>query len=317
LKSDLKFAELVAEIFNSLRQVLDLQRRQALLARFLSRPVLAAIAGQNMEEVLSPRETEVTVIFCDLRGSCRLAEEGQADLMASWGRLSEALNVIASSIIDQDGVIGDFQGDAVKGFWGWPLECPDRVQRAARAALAIRRRFEQASKQPANPLNSISCGVGIATGRSIAGKLGTMDQFKIDLFGTAVNLAARLETMTKLVGVPILIDERSAEELEPARNAHWVRLRRIARVRPYGMQTPIPISELLPTSVEPGAMTEHERRDYEAALDAFQKGRWDDAANLLKRLPGERGAEFLSRYMERHGHTPPADWDGIINMELK
>jgi adenylate cyclase len=317
LKSDLKFAELVAEIFNSLRQVLDLQRRQAVLARFLSRPVLAAIAGQNMEEVLKPRETEVTVIFCDLRGSCRLAEEGQADLMASWGRVSEALNVMASSIIDQDGVIGDFQGDAAKGFWGWPLECPDRVQRAARAALAIRRRFEQASKQPANPLHAIRCGVGIATGRAIAGKLGTMDQFKIDLFGTAVNLAARLETMTKLLGVPVLIDERSAEELNPAANGHWVRIRRVARVRPYGMKTPILISELLPASVEPGAMTEQERKDYEAALDAFQEGRWDDTAKLLKRLRGERGADFLSSYMERHSHKPPADWDGIIDMESK
>jgi adenylate cyclase len=317
LKSDLKFAELVAEIFNSLRQVLDLQRRQAVLARFLSRPVLAAIADQNMEEVLKPRETEVTVIFCDLRGSCRLAEEGQADLMASWGRLSEALNVIASSIIDQDGVIGDFQGDAVKGFWGWPLECPDRVERAARAALAIRRRFEQASKQPSSPLNNIRCGVGIAAGRAIAGKLGTMDQFKIDLFGTAVNLAARLETMTKLVGVPILIDERSAEELDAARKGHWLRLRRIARVRPYGMQTPILISELLPTSVEPGAMKERDRKDYEAALDAFQEGRWDDAAKLLERLRPERGADFLSSYMERHSHKPPADWDGIIDMESK
>jgi adenylate cyclase len=317
LKSDLKFAELVAEIFNSLRQVLDLQRRQAVLARFLSRPVLAAIAGQNMEEVLRPRETEVTVIFCDLRGSCRLAEEGQADLMASWGRVSEALNVMAGSIIDQDGVIGDFQGDAAKGFWGWPLECPDRVQRAARAALAIRRRFEQASKQPANPLYSIRCGVGIATGRAIAGKLGTMDQFKIDLFGTAVNLAARLETMTKLLGVPVLIDERSAEELNPRTNEHWVRIRRVARVRPYGMQTPILISELLPASVEPGAMKEQERKDYEAALDAFQEGRWDDAVKLLRRLRGERGADFLSSYMERHAHKPPASWDGIIDMEAK
>jgi adenylate cyclase len=317
LKGDLKFAELVAEIFNSLRQVLDLQRRQAVLARFLPQPVLSAIAGQNMEEVLKPREAEVTVIFCDLRGSCRLAEEGQADLMASWGRVSEALNVMASSIIDQDGVIGDFQGDAAKGFWGWPLECADRVERAARAALAIRRRFEQASRQPANPLNGIRCGVGIATGRAIAGKLGTLDQFKIDLFGTAVNLAARLETMTKLLGVPVLIDERSAEELNADANAHWVRIRRVARVRPYGMQTPILISELLPASVEPGAMKEQERKDYEAALDAFQEGRWDDAAKLLERLRGVRGADFLSCCMERHSHEPPADWDGIINMESK
>src|SRR5262249_1354977 len=98
---------------------------------------------------------------------------------------------------------------------------------------------------------------------------------------------------------------------------HWVRLRRVARVRPYGLQTPILISELLPASVEPGAMTEQERKDYEAALDAFQEGRWDDTANLLARLRGERGADFLTSYIKRHSHKPPADWDGIINMESK
>jgi adenylate cyclase len=317
LKGDLKFAELVAEIFNALRQVLDLQRRHALLARFLSRPVLAAIADKNMDEVLKPRQTEVTVLFCDLRGSCRLVEEEQHDLTALWNRVGEALSIIASSIIDQDGVIGDFQGDAAMGFWGWPLDCPDRVERAARAALAIRRRYDQAAKRSEDPLD-IRYGIGIATGPAIAGKLGTMDQFKIDVFGMTVNLASRLESMTKLFGVPILLDECSAKELSQSSSNHWARLRRLATVRPYGMKTPVTISELLPAAgVEPGAMSERERKDYEAALEAFEKGRWRDSGNLLDRLPGEGSADFLKRYMERHALTPPRGWDGIITIESK
>src|SRR5207244_4995333 len=109
-KSDLKFAELVAEIFGALRQVRELQSRQATLASFLSRPVLAAlVAESDMAKVLQPRESEVTVLFCDLRGSCHIAEVADKDLMQTCNRVSEALSIMTTNIIDKDGVIGDFQ----------------------------------------------------------------------------------------------------------------------------------------------------------------------------------------------------------------
>jgi adenylate cyclase len=322
LKSDLKFAELVAEIFASLRQVLDLQRRQTLLSRFLSRPVLSALAGQDMDEVLKPRETEVTVLFCDLRGSCRIAEEGQHELTGLWNRVSEALNIMAGSIIDQDGVIGDFQGDAAMGFWGWPLPANDMVERAARAALTIRRRFARAAQDSSHTLAGFTCGIGIATGPAIAGRLGTVDQFKVDVFGPTVNLASRLESMTKVFRAPIILDETSAERLDRCNHGHWARSRRLARVRPYGMaKTVLTVSELLPPAVEPQAMAERDRKDYEAAFEAFRDGRWPDAAALLRRLPGDGPAEFLQGYMARH-REPPRDWEkveekGVITMESK
>src|SRR5262249_19859746 len=175
-KSDLKFAEVVADIFGSLRQVRDLQRRQTQLMSILSRPVVAALAQEDTEKVLRPRQTDVTVLFCDLRGSCRIMDAGQADLPGLWSQVSEALGIMTSSIIDQDGVVGDFQGDAAMGFWGWPLEVPDQVERAARAALNIRRRFLHAVKEPGQALSGFACGVGIAHGPAIAGKLGTQDQ---------------------------------------------------------------------------------------------------------------------------------------------
>jgi adenylate cyclase len=279
---------------------------------------LAALAEKDMEEVLKPRQTEVTVLFCDLRGSCRLAEECQEELTALWNRVSEALNIMASSILDQDGVIGDFQGDAAMGFWGWPLDCEDRVERAARAALTIRRRFTKASKQPGDPLAGIACGIGIATGPAIAGKLGTMDQFKVDVFGPTVNLASRLESMTKILRVAILVDDRTAQVLSSSNNNYWGRCRRLAKIQPYGMDsTTLMVSELLPPAVEPGAMSERHRKDYEAALDAFHEARWRDAASLLRRLPGDGPGDFLMAFMDKHNHTPPAQWNSVIKMDSK
>jgi adenylate cyclase len=317
LKADMKFAGLVADVFGSLRQVLHLQRREAKLSIFLPEPVRAALADQDIDEVLAPREADVTVLFCDLRGSCRIADDGQDDLAGLWGRISEALGIMTSSIIAQGGVIGDFEGDAAMGFWGWPLAFGDQSERAARAALVIRRRFAQAAQQKGHALAGFTCGIGIASGRAIAGRLGTFDQAKVSVYGPRVNLASRLESMTKLFQVPILIDDLTAEALAASPNVTWARRRRLARVLPFGMRQSLVVSELLPPAVEPGAMPERDRRDYEAAFDAFVSGSWDDARALLQRLPRDGASEFLKKFMERHQNIAPTGWDGAIILDAK
>lgn len=316
-KNDLKFAELVADIFGSLRQVRDLQKRQTMLERFFSRPVLAALAERDIDEVLRPKQTDVTVLMCDLRGSCRIAEDADRELPDIWKRVGEALCIMTTNIIDKDGVIGDFQGDAAMGFWGWPLDSGSQVEQAARAALGIRRDFLRAAQQPGHPLYGFSCGIGIAHGSAFAGRLGTLDQFKVGVFGPVVNLAARLESMTKYFKVPILLDDNAARALDNPRHHFWSRCRRLAKLRPYGMNRTVQVSELLPPAVEPSTLAERDRRDYEAALDAFQSGRWNDAQELLDHLPSDGPSEVLQVIMEKHAHTPPPAWDGVIVLESK
>jgi len=314
---DLKFAELVADIFGALRQVRELQRRQTTLERFFSRPVLAALAEKDIDEVLKPRQTDVTVLMCDLRGSCRIAEDPERDLASIWQRVSEALCIMTTNIIDKDGVIGDFQGDAAMGFWGWPLASAAQVEQAARAALGIRRDFWRAAQQPGHPLQGFSCGIGIAHGPAVAGRLGTPDQFKVGVFGPVVNRAARLESLTKYFRAPILLDDGAAAALEQGRTSHWARCRRLARVQPYGMTQTVTVSELLPAAVEPGTLAERDRRDYEAAFEAFLAGRWQDAHELLQRLVNDGACHVLQEFMDRHGGNPPAEWNGVMVLDAK
>ena len=316
-KGDLKFAELAADVFGALRQVRDLQRRHALLSRFLSQAVLGVLLTQeNLEEVLKPREVDVSVLFCDLRGSCRIGEEGRENLTGLWDNVSAALGIMTSGIAEQEGVIGDFQGDAAMGFWGGPLGVPDQVQRAARAALYIRKRFARAAQDRGRPAAGFACGIGIAYGPAVAGKLGTDDQFKVGVFGPVVNLASRLESLTKVFQVPILVDEPTAQALAGP-DSLWWRCRRVARVQPYGMASVLTVSELLPPVQEPGAMPEQDRKDYEAALDAFLAGRWADAVQLLRPLRQDGPARFLRDFMQRRQNTPPPGWDGTIVLEAK
>jgi adenylate cyclase len=318
LKGDLKFAELAADLFGALRQLCDLQRRQGQLSRFLSPTVVSALAGKDMEEVFRPRQVRVTVLFADLRGSSRMAEEAQHDMMGLWTRVTSALSIMTSSVLDLEGVVNDFQGDAVMGFWGWPTEQADQIERAARAALAIRRRFQLAAEDPTSPLYGMTTGIGIAHGDAVAGRLGTLEQFKIDVFGPTVNLAARLESLTKRLCVPILIDDvcgKRLAELDPS--GQWARCRRLARVQPYGMRRVVTVTEVLPPAVAPNVLSEGDRRDYEAALAVFQAGHWDEARALLQRLPPDGPARFLNGFMDAHPQGPPLRWEGIIEMDEK
>jgi adenylate cyclase len=264
-----------------------------------------------MDQLLSPGRTNVTVLFCDLRGSCRLAEEEQ-DLQAICDRVTEALRLMTDNIVREDGVIADFQGDAAMGFWGWPEETSDQVEHAARAALGILKAFHQARRLRSHPLAAFGCGIGIAHGPGLAGRLGTLDQFKVGAFGPVVNLAARLESLTKSFGCSILLDEQAAAKLAD----RPFRLRRLAKTQPFGMSRALMVHELLPPSHEAGAMAERDRLDYEAALDNFLAGRWDLALGLLDRLPLDKSAEFLKQRI-RQLEAPPADWNGVVVMESK
>jgi adenylate cyclase len=318
LKGDLKFAELTADLFGALRQLCDLQRKMGEMSQTFSRPVLAALAGKDINEVLRPRQVKVTVLFADLRNACRVAEEGAADLMALWNRVSEALGLMTSAIIDEFGVVNDFQGDAVMGFWGWPTEQPDQIERAARAALAIQRRFQQAANKLGHPLAGLTTGIGIAHGDALAGRLGTVEQFKVDVFGPTVNLASRMENMTKHFGVHILADEECGRRLatiDPS--GLWVRCRQLARIRPYGMERTLLVNEILPPALAGDSMTENNRRLYEAALTEFLAGHWDVARGMLAKLPPDGAGDFLQEFMTENRKGPPLRWDGVVPIKTK
>lgn len=318
LGDDLKFAELVASIVGSLRQVRLLQRQQASLSSFFSPAVMRSLAEADPETALNPREAEVTVLFCDLRGFSRQSEKQAKALTALLERVSKALRVMTQNILDQGGVIGDFQGDAALGFWGWPLPQPDMVQRACQAALGIRTVFEDSAKQPDNPLADFQVGIGLATGQAVAGKIGTVDQVKIGVFGPVVNLASRLEGMTKILRASILLDENTAHVVCGQVPKSVARCRRLAVVKPYGLDTALTVSELLPPAAEYPLLTDEHLAIYEAALTAFLQGEWLKTNELLHQLPyQDRGKDFLTSFIIRHNHTPPTGWSGVVPLESK
>ncbi len=317
LQDDIKFTEIVGTTLGNLRQSRLLQRQQLGLQRFFSPVVVDALAGRDADEVLQPREADVSVIFCDLRGFTRQSEQAQDRLLELLQRVSEALGVMTGEILRLGGVVGDFHGDAAMGFWGWPLDQPDAPLRAAQAALTIREAFfgavsrEVGSDKP----SGFRCGIGIATGRAVAGRIGTTDQVKVTAFGPVVNLASRLEGMTKTLGAEVLLDQTTADWLRRNVSADIVRTRRLVRVRPAGIVTPINVYQLLRPVGQPSAPSDQDVRAYELALDALSAGDWDQAFDYLHQVSAsDRAKDFLTATILRNGRTPPPHWDGVIDV---
>jgi adenylate cyclase len=323
LQADVKFTELVAEIIDSVLRMRNLEGSLAVLRQFLAPPIIAALERTSTNggldvSLLEPRECAVTVLFCDLRGFSQRAESAAHDLAGLLERVSGALAIMTRQITAWGGVTGDFLGDATLGFWGWPFASEEAPLNACRAALAIRREFESLRDDPRHPLADFEVGIGIAHGRAMAGKIGTQERVTVSVFGPVVNLASRLEGLTRQLHVPILLDEAMGEIVRQRMSESEGRTRRLARIQPFGLETPLTVSELLPPEREfPELTTAHLRR-YEEGLDHFLAGRWDEAYRCLHDIPpSDRAQDFLTLRIAQHHRTAPPGWDGVIRIPGK
>ena len=207
LKPDVILTELVSHLAGAVRSVRSLESKFDGIRQFFSPQLLEKISGGGAgASSMAPRETKITALYCDLRGFSRMVSRSSGDLHGLLRRISRALGVMTQSIIEHQGVIADFQGDSALGFWGWPLALTDGPLPACRAALQIRDFFAQASQKSQGALKGFRVGIGIATGRAIAGRIGTRDHAKIGIFGPVVNVASRLEGLTTKTGASILMD---------------------------------------------------------------------------------------------------------------
>lgn len=314
LQDDVKFAELVGTTIANVRQSRRLERRQAEMRHFFAPVVMEALAGRDTDKVLAPREADLSVMFCDLRSFSRRSERDADDLLALLASVSDALGVMTRHILDTGGVIGDFHGDAAMGFWGWPLEQSDAAFRAATAASRILLDSPPADSE-GNSESAFRFGIGIASGRAVAGRIGTVDQVKVTAFGPVVNLASRLEGLTKAFGTEVIIDRSTAEAVKEMDESSF-RVRRLAEVRPAGFEKPVEVFQLISDlSDSRRSLTEDQVRQYEQSLDHLIEGDWEEAYRCLHELPTwDRPKDVLLSIVLRHNRVPPENWNGIIDL---
>jgi adenylate cyclase len=229
------------------------QRERRRLAQFFSPAVLREIVRQPSRTALGSRRRVVTVLFSDLRGFTALSERLEPEVVA--GMLGEYLTEMTEVVFRHGGTVDKYVGDCIMALYNAPFDDPDHATNAVRTALELQERTLAVARRWEARLGvALRNGVGIHTGEAVVGTLGSRQRLEYTAIGDTVNLASRLESLTKDYGASVIVSEDT-----------WALIRdrfptrRLGEVTVKGKSRPVRIFTVLPADI---------RRHPRAALDA-------------------------------------------------
>jgi adenylate cyclase len=186
----------------------DADAMKATMGKYMARKVMAHILKEKMS--LGGERLPVTILFSDLRGFTGISE--RMDPQTLVGLLNEYFTEMVEAVLAEDGVVDKYIGDAIMVVFGAPEPEADDALRAVRSAVGMRRALARLNARLAERgIPALRTGIGIHTGEVVAGSIGHEEQRQYTVIGDAVNLASRLETATKDLGVHVLISEHTYE----------------------------------------------------------------------------------------------------------
>ena len=196
----------------------DLRKREN-LTRFLPNQVADRVMASGAE-ALAPVQREITILFSDIRGFTSLSET--LEPKAVLALLDDYFGRMTQIVKGHDGVVGKFIGDGLMAFWGVPDRVDDHARRAIRAARDMQRALRELNAERASDGQpALKIGIGVHTGVVAAGLLGGT-QAEYTVIGDAVNVASRIEGLTKEHAVEILVSATTWQHLGAAARSRHV-----------------------------------------------------------------------------------------------
>jgi adenylate cyclase len=258
---------------------------------------------------------ELTVLFSDIRGFTSISEKLDPTELSEL--LNEFLTPMTGIIHHSRGTIDKYMGDAIMAFWGAPLDDPDHAQHAMEAAQQMEFMVHELAKEfKARGWPAIQIGIGLNTGTMNVGNMGSEFRMAYTVLGDAVNLGARLESLTKQYGVHTIISEYTRDAVE------GFAFREIDRVRVKGKDEPVAIFEPVCKLANVSPTMQGQIDKFHAAQKLYRQQQWDEAYQLFLELH-DNDTEFLlyQVYMDRiedFRFDPPAiEWDGVFTHSSK
>ena len=232
-----------------------------MFSNYVSERVVNELIADPSKARLGGERREVTVLFSDIRGFTSFSERHQPEEVVAV--LNEYLGAMTEVVFRWEGTLDKFIGDAVMAFWGAPLPQPDQAERALRCALHMCGRLDALNvKWAAEGMKPLAIGIGINTGEVIVGNVGAEGKkMEYTVIGDHVNLASRVESLTKKYQARILISEHTLRSLRPVleRNAFGhVTVRALETVAVKGKEQAVGIYEF--TVGAPGTKTTVDER---------------------------------------------------------
>lgn len=251
---------------------------------------------------------QMTVLFSDVRNFTNISEK--LDPVSLSQLMNDYLTPMTRIIHQSWGTVDKYIGDAIMAFWGAPVEDPEHARRAILAALDMQERAAKLSQEfQARGGPEIRIGIGINTGNMRVGNMGSEFRMAYTVMGDAVNLASRLEGLTKQYGVTIIVGEQTRVSLLD------FSFRELDRVKVKGKNEAVTIYEPLGRSENLNPSFKSELSIYRQALADYRAQNWDQASIEFYRLC-ELSPEtklyhlYLDRTEVLRNHPPGQNWDG-------
>jgi adenylate cyclase len=294
---------------------IDKLRTRRTLERYVSKNLVKEILENpdGYYSTLRGVRVPATMLFSDLVGFTTLAEK--ADPEALVAQLNEYLTRMTSVVFSNGGTLDKFIGDAIMAVWGnvRSLGVAQDAKNCARAALGMRSQLQQLNERwREEGRMGLGMGIGINQGEVLVGNIGSQERMDPTVIGDSVNLASRLEGLTRIYGVDILVGATAAELV---RDEFY--LRSVARVQVKGKTKPVDVFTFVGArneDVEPEFLKWLE--SYEEGLERFRARDFTEAkisfSRFLEFYPDDLLAKmYLDRALE-YGQQPPDEaWEAI------
>ena len=292
------------------------RRIKSMFGQYVSPKVIDILIRDSSRMKLGGEERHVTLFFSDIAGFTTVSEKLTPQELVEV--LNDYLSTMTDVILDLDGTLDKFIGDAIMAFWNAPLDQPKHALLACRAAVGqmallpeLHRRFGDKGW----PI--VEFRIGLNTGPAVIGNMGSSTHRNFTAVGDTVNLASRLEGANKMFGTRILISEST---LQAAKDD--IEVRELDFLRVKGKTQPIRVYELL--ALKNGVSPEKKKTVslFTEGLALYRDRRFTDATakffESLKTSPDDKPSQiYIKRCEQFLAAPPPADWDGVYVMTSK
>ncbi len=214
------------------------RRVSQLFTQYVNKDVLNEVLHNYKDYLRSSagQKVEITVLFSDIRGFTTISETTPPE------KIVEMLNIhfshMADIILKHNGTLDKYIGDAIMAFWGAPVKVENHAELAVRAGQEMLRELDQVNRElKEKGLDmEVRIGIGINTGVATIGNIGSQKKLNYTVVGDAVNLASRLETVTKEYHAPLVFSEHTCEQLKDRNGC-----RLLGNVKVKGREQPVNI----------------------------------------------------------------------------